>query len=183
MIQARSDALRIQGLIAAVLNGAGVTLLSVNTESIVTFCEGSALTASGLGTPMNDRDPVGQVLGSIWPDPEVHEAVRRMLDEELDVLTWQTAAEKAVNDQYFQYRVSPAISIVKFATNGSFACFQLVPLREVGVHSKNEVTGVIIVAGDITHIVQAKAQLAQSEQERVLLIASETAAKEASRLK
>lgn len=55
---------------------------------------------------MNDKDPVGQVLGSIWPDPEVAEAVRRMLDEELDVLTWQTTAEKAINDQYFQYRVS-----------------------------------------------------------------------------
>lgn len=64
-----------------------------------------------------------------------------------------------------------------------YGWLQLVPLKEVGIHSKNEVTGVIIVAGDITHIVEAKVRLAQSEQERVLLIASETAAKEASRLK
>lgn len=101
--QARLEALRIQKLVAAVLHGAGIMLLSVDRESLVTFCECSNLRKDTMGSSTNS---VGQPLADVWPDVKVHQGVKRMLDENLDVLTWQTSPEDALHGQYFQYRVS-----------------------------------------------------------------------------
>lgn len=95
----RSDALQVKEHIKAVLSGAStlsrflfqateliffyradIILLSVDRSSLVTFFEGSTIAAVG---PRQEGMLIGQDLRTVWPDPRLHEAVSKILDENL----------------------------------------------------------------------------------------------------
>lgn len=83
-LQVRSDALQVKERIAAVLSGANIVLLSVDRSCTVTFFEGSLSSAMALGTGGGlDAPLVGEDLRNVWPDPRLHDAVSKILDENL----------------------------------------------------------------------------------------------------
>ncbi|KAG9009764.1 hypothetical protein FRB94_011457 [Tulasnella sp. JGI-2019a] len=158
LVQARSDAVKVKEHVTAVLNGAHVVLFSVDRDEIVTFFEGSSDKVLTNNVPGGDG-VVGSLLEDAWPDPELHAEVTKMLQEGTDSATFQTTVDP---DQGRCYR------------------YNLTPLRN---ELTKEVEGVIVVASDVTVLVSAEAALKRADLERAQLMASETAAREASRLK
>ncbi|KAG9011622.1 hypothetical protein FRB93_002683 [Tulasnella sp. JGI-2019a] len=160
LVQARCDAVKVKEHVKAVLNGANVLLFSVTQDYVVTFFGGSSDLASASAVPGDQV--VGSLLEDVWPDPGLHDEVKKMITERKESSTFQTRFES--HGRIYRYRLTPLHS------------------QEVGDIVKN-IIGVIIVASDATDIVAAAAALQQAEVERTSLMASETAAREASKLK
>ncbi|KAG9011616.1 hypothetical protein FRB93_002677 [Tulasnella sp. JGI-2019a] len=160
LVQARSDAVKVKEHVKAVLNGANVLLLSVTRESVVTFFGGSSDMVST--SPVPGDLIVGSRLENVWPDPGLHDEVKKMMTERKESATFQNKVES--HGRIYRYRLTPLYS------------------REVDNLIKS-IIGVIIVASDVTDIEVAAVALQQAEVERTNLMASETAAREASRLK
>ncbi|KAG9038818.1 hypothetical protein FRB95_014367 [Tulasnella sp. JGI-2019a] len=160
LVQARCDAVKVKEHVKAVLNGANVLLLSVTRDFVVTFFEGSSNMASASGIP--GAEAVGSLLQDIWPDQGLHDEVEKMIIEHKESASFQSEVKS--RGRIYRYRLTPLYS------------------QEVGDMVKN-VLGVIIVASDVTDIEAAAAALQQAEVERTNLMASETAAREASMVK
>ncbi|KAM0754340.1 hypothetical protein T439DRAFT_321386 [Meredithblackwellia eburnea MCA 4105] len=168
LVKVRSDALQLQAHISAVMTGANLVLLSVNLDGEVTFWEGS--TGTALASPlMNDDDEpiadiefVGKHVSQIWPDQKLAAGLKRVLMADgpdslsVDVETLDRHNQRLC----LRYRLSP--------------------LR---VEKSSKVKGAIIVASNVTDLVEAEDALRTADADRAQLMASETAAKEASRLK
>ncbi|KAG8845579.1 hypothetical protein FRB96_002331 [Tulasnella sp. 330] len=133
-------------------------VLNVDRDEIITFFEGSSDTALANNVPGGDQ-VVGALLEDAWPDPELIAEVTKMLCEGSESATLQTKVDP---DQGRCYR------------------YNLTPLSN---KLTRELEGVIVVATDVTDLVAAEAALQRADLERAQLLASETAAREASRLK
>ncbi|KAI5477507.1 histidine kinase [Pseudohyphozyma bogoriensis] len=168
LVKVRSEALRIKEHVLAVLTGADLILLSTDIDLRITLLEGSLSS----GFPLKGKSHVkkmGKSLKDVWPDEELWKAAERILKGEDDSLVVFTETS----------------SIAKGSKGRTRHCFRyrLVPLRGGGGQSLNGVSGVIIVAADVTDRIEADDALERSNAERSRLQASELAAKEASRLK
>ncbi|GAA5913019.1 hypothetical protein JCM5296_003865 [Sporobolomyces johnsonii] len=172
LVTTRHAALMVQERISAVLQGSKHFLLSVDSTTMVTFFEGAlefpgpSLTHPSRGGP---QAIVGSQLNELWHDPDLLEAVRKILDEEETEVGLTTEADDGRGGTYF-------------------ARYRLVPLRGSpsipSTHpDANAVTGVIIVGSDVTELTRAENALQKSRLEQAQLAASEHAAREASRLK
>ncbi|KAK4700645.1 hypothetical protein P7C70_g5598, partial [Phenoliferia sp. Uapishka_3] len=152
LVRVRSDAQQLQSHVKAVLTTAGLILLSIDKNSVITLWEGSAESVSA--------SQIGLKLSDVWPEASLHDAIKTMFDTDED---------------------SHVVEIDSTDEGGQrvFLRFRLVPLRT----DIEEVSGIIIVASNITTQIVAEEALKQAEEERSRLISSETAAKEASRLK
>ncbi|GAA5858915.1 hypothetical protein JCM8547_007154 [Rhodosporidiobolus lusitaniae] len=168
LVTTRHDALLIKERTQAVLEGSELMLLTVDTAGMVTLCEGRRPSLMPEG-----RDPTLPIVASkfsdLWPNPQLSEAVRQVLDEEVEVAEVETQT-KGAGDQKHYHR------------------YRLVPLRgDPSIPSTHPdasaVTGVIIVGRDITDLVNAEERLEKSRIEKGQLEASEFAANEANRLK
>ncbi|KAG9013786.1 hypothetical protein FRB94_000766 [Tulasnella sp. JGI-2019a] len=160
LVQTRWEAIKIKEHVKAVLNGANVLLLSVTREFVVTFFGGSSDMALAGAVPENQV--VGSLLKDVWPDPVLHDEVTKLMTERKEFVTFQNGVES--HGRIYRYRLT------------------LLYGQEGGDMVKS-VIGVIIVACDVTDIEAAAAALQQAEVERTNLMASETAAREASKLK
>ncbi|GAA5979992.1 hypothetical protein JCM11641_008256 [Rhodosporidiobolus odoratus] len=168
LVTTRHDALLIKERTACVLEGSDLLLLTVDNAGLVTFAEGRRPSLFPEGR--NPSEPlIGSSFCDLWPNTELNEAVRRVLDEEDDVVELETFTELTTGQrQYHRYR--------------------LVPLRgDPSIPSTHPdaiaVTGVIIVGRDVTQLVLAGEELERSRAEKAQLEASEFAAKEANRIK
>ncbi|GAA5904871.1 hypothetical protein JCM6882_003228 [Rhodosporidiobolus microsporus] len=168
LVSTRHDALLIKERTQAVLKGSELALVTVDSAGRVTLCEGRRPSLLP-----DDRDPLTPIVGAefseIWPDGELNEAVRQVLDEEREVVELETQAVDRDGSRHFNR-------------------YRLVPLRgDPSIPSSHPdataVTGVIIVGRDVTKLVMAEDELQRSRTEKAQLEASEIAAKEASRLK
>ncbi|KAG9038817.1 hypothetical protein FRB95_014366 [Tulasnella sp. JGI-2019a] len=160
LVQTRCEAVKVKEHIKAVLNGANVLLLSVAQDSVVTFFGGSSAMTSAI--TISEDQVVGSLLENVWPDPGLHDEVEKMITEHKESVSFQNEVKS--HGRIYRYRLTLLYS------------------QEVGDMEKN-VLGVIIVASDATDIEAAAATLQQAEVERTNLMASETAAREASMLK
>ncbi|KAG9021496.1 hypothetical protein FRB95_002039 [Tulasnella sp. JGI-2019a] len=161
LVQARSDAEKAKEHIKVVLNGANVLLFSVTRDFVVTFFGGSNNMASASAVP-GDK-VVGSLLQSVWPDPALHNEVKKMITERKESATFGNKVES--HGRHYRYRLAPLYG------------------QEEAEETIKSAIGVIIVVGDVTESVAAEAALQQAELERKSLMASETAAREASKLK
>ncbi|GAA5859356.1 hypothetical protein JCM1840_004577 [Sporobolomyces johnsonii] len=167
LVTTRHAALMVQERISAVLQGSKLFLLSVDSTTTVTFFEG-ALEFPGPSLT-GPQAIVGSQLNELWHDPDLLEAVRKILDEEATEVGLTTEADDGRGGTYF-------------------ARYRLVPLRgSPSIPSShpdaNAVTGVIIVGNDVTELTRAENALQKSRLKQTQLAASEHAAREASRLK
>ncbi|KAG9013791.1 hypothetical protein FRB94_000771 [Tulasnella sp. JGI-2019a] len=160
LVQARSDALKVKEHVKAVLKGAEVLLFSVTRDFVMTFFGGSSHLASA--STISGDHVIGSLLQNVWPDPGLHDGVKKMMAERKESATFQNKVES--HGRIYRYHLTPLYS------------------QEVDDMVKS-VIGVIIVASDVTGIIAAAAALQQAEVERTNLMASETAAREASKLK
>ncbi|ORY89096.1 hypothetical protein BCR35DRAFT_300899 [Leucosporidium creatinivorum] len=164
LVQARFQSLQIKEHIQAVLSGADIVLLSVDPDNIVTFFEGSPGAARCLGK-LNPEGSI-PVVGSrvTWPDSRLQQAVDSILNEDAPFLEMLLDTIDEEGDKtYTRYR--------------------FVPLRGGPGEPLDLLTGVIVVASDVTEFHATEEALRESHLEKARLLASETAAKEASRLK
>ncbi|GAA5858880.1 hypothetical protein JCM8547_007140 [Rhodosporidiobolus lusitaniae] len=168
LITTRHDALLIKERTQAVLEGSDLILLTVNTSGRVTFCEGRR--PSLLPENSQPSDPiVGKKFSEMWPNANLNEAVRQVLDEEVEVAEVETQTNGEGDERHYHR-------------------YRLVPLRgDPSIPSSHPdataVTGVIIVGRDVTDLVLAEEQLERSRFEKAQLEAREFAANEANRLK
>ncbi|KAG9038816.1 hypothetical protein FRB95_014365 [Tulasnella sp. JGI-2019a] len=160
LVQARCDAVKVKEHVKAVLNGANVLLFSVAQDFVVTFFGGSSDMASA--SPVPGDLVIGSLLEDVWPDPGLYDEVQKMITEGKESSTFQNKVQS--NGRTYRYHLTPLYS------------------QEVDEMIKS-VIGVIIVASDMTDVEAAATALQQAEVERTNLIASETAAREASKLK
>lgn len=162
---ARMEAERTNERMRSVLSSASVLLLCVDLEARLTFSEGSSAVAISLGALLADSS-IGKPLSEVWPDTKLQESVRQMLQPDAPAnLSFRTDMVSSGGTKHFQYRLSPL-------TYGS------TEPGEAGVKQ-----GLIIVGSDITHIIATEAALEKSKTDQAQLVASETAAREASKLK
>ncbi|KAG9014730.1 hypothetical protein FRB94_010577 [Tulasnella sp. JGI-2019a] len=161
LVQARSDAVKAKEHIKAVLDGANVLVFSVTRDFVVTFFGGSSNIVSASAV-MADK-VVGSLLQSVWPDPTLHDEVKKVITEHKESVTFENKVES--HGRHYRYRLTPLY--------GQGEVDEMV----------NNAIGVIIVASDVTEFVAAEVALQQAELERTSLMASETAAREASKLK
>ncbi|GAA5954653.1 hypothetical protein JCM21900_006093 [Sporobolomyces salmonicolor] len=172
LVTTRHAALLVQERISAVLQGSKIFLLSVDSTMTVTFFEGALEFPGSALTPPSRSGPqaiVGSQISELWHDPDLLEAVRKILDEEETEVGLTTQADDGRGGTYF-------------------ARYRLVPLRGSpsipSAHpDASAVTGVIIVGNDVTELLCTENALQKSRLEQAQLAASEHAAQEASRLK
>ncbi|GAA5920152.1 hypothetical protein JCM1841_004467 [Sporobolomyces salmonicolor] len=172
LVTTRHAALLVQERISAVLQGSKLFLLSVDSTMTVTFFEGALEFPGPALTPPSRGGPqaiVGSQINQLWHDPDLLEAVRKILDEEETEVGLTTEADDGRGGTYF-------------------ARYRLVPLRGSpsipSAHpDASAVTGVIIVGNDVTELLCTENALQKSRLEQAQLAASEHAAQEASRLK
>ncbi|GAA5903840.1 hypothetical protein JCM6882_001329 [Rhodosporidiobolus microsporus] len=144
---------------AAVLAGAGCLLIAVDLAKRITFLEGSEkdeiIADAGIDAPVE-----GKPFALLRPS----ETFVKSVDE---VLTGKGERGRV---EGFEQR------------GRTYRCL-LTPLTQTRIDGSVHTVGCIIVAHNITDLVQTQQQLRQSFEERAKLQASETAATEASRLK
>lgn len=167
LVNARHEAIQARQHISAVLRAAAIALIVVDTEERIMMCDGYEMTGASLGLATAE-DPVGKPLGQFWPDKACVEHVQAMLAR------WTTSDGTAVmaerdfvtedGNSHFRYRISPLY-------------------HPADTKDAHKVAALAIICTDITAMVQAEIALQQSKLEKAALVASEEAAKEASRLK
>ncbi len=162
---ARLEAERTNERMRSVLSSASVLLLCVDLDAKLTFSEGSSAVAISLGALLADSS-IGKPLSEVWPDTKLQESVRQMLQPDAPAnLSFRTDMVSSDGTKHFQYRLSAL-------TYGA------ADQGDPGVKQ-----GLIIVGSDITHIIATEAALEKSKTDQAQLVASETAAREASKLK
>ena len=162
---ARLEAERTNERMRSVLSSASVLLLCVDLDARLTFSEGSSAVAISLGALLADSS-IGKPLAEVWPDTKLQDSVRLMLEPDTPAnLSFRTDMVSPGGTKHFQYRLSAL-------TYGS---------TEPGDTGLKQ--GLIIVASDITHVIATEAALEKSKTDQAQLVASETAAREASKLK
>jgi signal transduction histidine kinase len=164
LVNARHEAVAVRNHIRAVLSSSRTIVLSVSTDLTVTFYEGSPHEAA-VSPLVPDGSPRGLPLAEAWPDEELVQGVRRVLDEGLEKLTLQTSLVTGGKTHYYRYSLTPLLG------------------RKKDEDGKRRVKGVSAIGANVTEVVQAEEQLKRAEVEKAKLVASEHAAKEASRLK
>lgn len=136
-------------------------MLSVSDDLTVTFHEGSP--HNTLDSPLPPgTSPLGLPLAQAWPDDDLVNGIRQVLDNRLDKLSLQTSILSNGRRQHFRYGLTPLVA------DGD---------------GHRRVRGVSAIGANVTEMVEAEEQLRLAGIEKAKLIASETAAKEASRLK
>ncbi|KAM0753703.1 hypothetical protein T439DRAFT_322591 [Meredithblackwellia eburnea MCA 4105] len=163
LVRVRSDALQIRSHVMAVLAGADIVLFSVDMNHTINFFEGNYKKFAG-HEAVKGTEVLGQPLDRVWPEAKLISAVDRVLSEGLESLALlaDTTLEGSDRKNWYRYR--------------------LVPLRGPTADG-TETLGVIIVAANVTDLVEAEEALQRANFQRAQLLASETAAKESSRLK
>ncbi|KAK4050857.1 hypothetical protein OIV83_003279 [Microbotryomycetes sp. JL201] len=172
LVKSRHDALSVRAHVRAALTGANIVMLSVDLDDRIQFYEGDldmlwSIQHSHENLPTSERPPiiVGKtLLDELWPDERVKETISRAL-EEPDQFFAKMFDYKDVSGstKYSRYRIG--------ATRGGLD------------KEDHEITGVVIVAGDVTAQINADVLLKKTVQDHEQLRQSELAAQEASRLK
>ncbi|GAA5862383.1 hypothetical protein JCM8547_007623 [Rhodosporidiobolus lusitaniae] len=143
----------------AVLAGASCLLIAVDNDTNVQFYEGQSkmemLAEMGITPPIE-----GKSLAVLKPSEQFMASVKKVLKGE-----------------------APEGCVESLGRLGRHYRCLLTPLKQTRIDNSVQIVGCIIVAHDITDLVQTQQQLQQSYEERARLQASETAATEASRLK
>ncbi len=146
-------------------------VLLVSTDLRVTFHEGSSHEA--LPPVDSTRSLIGVPLAVAWPDEELVQAVRQVLRQELCSLAVQTTVVANKKQHWYRYRIQPIFGM----THGD----------KDENEDKDEdclvVEGLSVVGTNITDMVEAENELRRAAEEHITLLASETAAREASKLK
>ena len=167
LINARHEAIQARQHISAVLRAAAITLIVVDANQDILMCDGYELSRAALGLASKE-DPTGRPLQQFWPDTKCLEQVGEMLVRWSAPNGTTSLAERdftsQVGDCHFRYRISPL--------------YDTANAKDV-----NKLAGLAIVCTDVTAMAQAETALQQSRLEKEALVASEEAAKEASRLK
>ncbi|KAM0790862.1 hypothetical protein ACM66B_004703 [Microbotryomycetes sp. NB124-2] len=165
LVKSRHHALSVRAHVRAALMGANIVIVSLDTEFRIQFYEGDLeklwdIQRAHEGVPGSDRPEivVGETrLDEVWPDERVKNVVQEAVaapDQYIArMLTYQDVEGQP---KYSRYRIG--------ATRGG-------PGRD-----DTEVTGVVIVAGDVTSQINADALLKKTVRDR-------EEAQEASRLK
>ncbi|SCV73981.1 BQ2448_6411 [Microbotryum intermedium] len=161
-LQIRTELSKTQEQFKATLEGADVIILAIDTTWHCTFFQGSHRAAIVKDIP--DGKIEGKSIKDLWPDWPLYEKCEIVMEGKAlrEQLEWTPARAK---DQ-----------------NSFYRCL-ITPLTEKLPDGKQKITGCIIVATDVTDMRIAQEQLRESYEERAKLLASETAAIEASRLK
>ncbi|GAA5842239.1 hypothetical protein JCM9279_002828 [Rhodotorula babjevae] len=166
LVKTRHDALLVKERTKAVLAGSELTLLTIDVNLTITFFEGKSPSFSSCADP---RQLVGQRFHDVCADEALRESVRKILDEEVEVVSVQTETLDADgNIRYNRYRLVPL--------HGD-------PSIPASHPDANAVSGCIAVAVDVTERVRTEHALEISRVKAGELAASELAAREASRLK
>ncbi|GAA5822097.1 hypothetical protein JCM3770_007016 [Rhodotorula araucariae] len=166
LVKTRHNALLVKERTKAVLEGSDLTLLTIDVDLKVTFFEGRY-------PPFNFKsDPpklVGELFHELCADEKLCEGVRRVLDDEEEVVQLQTESDDGKDGRRFtRYRL--------VALRGD-------PTIPSSHPDANAITGCIVVGSDVSERVNAEEALEATRVEAAELAASELAAREANRLK
>ena len=164
-VQARAYARRTKEQLERVMNHAAITLWQVDAEKRLTLLEGRAIQCGSL----RNCDLIGKLHHEAFPNqPDFSSPIGRVLKGEKEIIS-----ETMINDRF--YRTS------------------YLPIWHDSIMNKNDVKielshhdyidGVVGVSMDITDKKNQEYELAEKAEENVRLMAQESAAKEASRLK
>ncbi|KDE04642.1 hypothetical protein MVLG_04941 [Microbotryum lychnidis-dioicae p1A1 Lamole] len=161
-VNIRTELSKTQEQFKATLEGADVIILAIDASWHCTFFQGSHRGAIVKNIP--DGIIEGKSIKELWPDWPLYEKCESVMKGKAprEELEWTPARAK---DQ-----------------NAFYRCL-ITPLTEKLPDGTQKITGCIIVATDVTDMRIAQEQLRESYEERAKLLASETAAIEASRLK
>ncbi|GAA5892589.1 hypothetical protein JCM8208_005857 [Rhodotorula glutinis] len=166
LAKTRHDALLVKERTKAVLAGSELTLLTIDMDLRISFFEGKH-------PPFNfNTDPptlVGQRFHDLCADEDLREGVRKILDEEEDLVEVPTATDNNHGGiRHMRYRIVPLIGD---------------PSIPVSHPDAQAVVGCIAVGVDVTDRVDAENALEDSRTQAAELRGSELAAREANRLK
>lgn len=188
LINARQEAVQARHYVSTVLRAAAIALIVVDPARRITLFDGHVSSTLGMG----DRDATaGKLLDStVWGDPLLIVQVREMLDQHARTngLPTERDFQSTVGACNFRYRLTPLRELTErdhdLANMQSGAGSDTATtLGTGGVVGTGDFSGIAIVCTDVTAMKQAEVALQQSQIEREALLASETAAKEASRMK
>ncbi len=134
-------------------------------------------THSSNGTPVSmtarrpGRGMIGRSLYEVWDSPIFRSALRRALDGE------EVTEEMELEGRWFRTQYTPLRRLPDGSTG------TILPGEKSELYKSSPVVGVVGQSMDITERRRAENKLEESRKERLRALASETAAKEASRLK
>ena len=170
VVEARDAAKATRERLLNVIKHAHVTVWAVNKERKLTFLEGRLMWDKEERDL--DKDAIGQNVYEVFGQHEAREEVemyREPIERILNGRGKEELGEHYIdgNGKWFRTRFIP-LSGHK-------------PITEKG--GEGEVDGVVCISVDATHIKEQEHALKSQEQENMKLLAAETAAKEASRLK
>ena len=135
-------------------------------------------THSSNGTPQSHsqrsrvKSMIGRSLYEVWDSPSFRQALRRALDGE------EVVEEMELEGRWFRTQYTP----LKQLPDGTTGTYD-VERTDQSAPEDAVVVGVVGASMDITEKRRAETKLEESRKERLRALASETAAKEASRLK
>jgi len=164
-VQARVSTRKTKDQLQRVMNHAAITLWQVDNTQRLTLLEGRAIQTGGV----DNKELIGKLLSEAFPSQrDFTSPVERVLNGEKEVIS-----EVLINDRFYKTSYLPL-----YNDPGS----EFSSITSGG--SKNSVVdGVIGVSMDITDKKNQEHELAEKAEENVRLLAQESAAKEASRLK
>lgn len=168
LIKARHEALEARLYISTVLQSSNIALVAVDRQGKVTMLDGYVDLLRSLG--VTKEKSLGQPFAEVWPDKG---CVQRVQDKLLSGDARTLASEELMasfGDSHFRYRITSLYSM---------EC----STEDMGTPTTGALTGLAVVCTDVTATINAEKALQQSQAEREALLASENAAKEASRLK
>lgn len=169
-VQARQEARRMRQQLLNVISHANTTVWAVDLDRKLTFLQGSL---------MWDEDEHDIDDGSIGHN--VYEVFGRHKGK-VDLPLWREPIEDVLEG-----RSTQKVSEHHINGNGKWFRTRFIPIfgtkRSNGTIDEKTVEGVIGVSMDVTLTKQHEAKMREQEKENLRLLAAETAAKEASRLK
>ncbi|KAK0550724.1 hypothetical protein OC844_006678 [Tilletia horrida] len=203
-VEALAASRQAQAQLESVINHAHVTLWAVDKEARITVAEGPGIRQLKLMTPstpssaepdgtasvhvkseggqgsdevsgsvMSRRVPrtmIGKSIFDVWDSPEIRAAISKALQGN------PVVQEMEIEGRWFRTQYTPLRRYIE--ERGVYADFDTEMQDDEG-----EIEGCVGASMDITDRKKAEDQLQQSLQEQSRALASETAAKEASRLK
>ncbi len=141
-------------------------MLSVARDMTIRMIEGWLSEGCELPSRRSGFTLLGLPLCDGWPDQELAEAVQLMLAQQhAEPRTCQTQMWRGDGQRCFRYRLTPLQE------------------RSDTEDIRSSITGISVIATDITDMLEAEEQLRSAELERSRLVACEAAVQEASRLK
>ena len=168
LIKARHEALEARLYISTVLQSSNIALVAVDRQGKVTMLDGYVDLLRSLG--VTKEKSLGKPFAEVWPDKG---CVQRVQDKLMSGDARTMASEELLasfGDSHFRYRITSLYSM-ECRTD------------DRGSPTIGELTGLAVVCTDVTAMISAVKALQKSQAEREALLASENAAKEASRLK